>query len=649
MSVQLQLRRGNTSQHSTFTGALAEITVDTDKKTIILHDGVTVGGIPLAPNTAFDVANAAFAAANSGGGGGTTNLTPVFTVANGGYTVANSAYGKANTVHTFTNTVYAAVNSSFSVINAAYAVANAAFNTANSAGGGGSMDYAYVNTSTGAANTYASSVGVAANTYAASVGVSANAYAASLTPDLSPVFTVANAAFDKANSANVLAYNTGIGANAYAASVGVSANAYAASLSPNLSPVFTVANAAFDKANSANVLAYNTGIGANAYAATVGTSTNTYTSATYSTLTQFGSVFGVANGAFAKANSALPASGGTVSGDLVVTGNLTTSGITTFANTQTLLIGDNILSLNADMPVSVAPSENAGIEVGRGSSANVSILWNEGIDKWTFTNDGTAYVQFASNTDVSTVDSRLTSAYGVANAAYGQANTLATSANAYAATVGTSANVYASSVGVAANTYAATVGTSANAYAATVGTSTNNYTSATYTTLTQFGSVFGVANAAYGQANTLATSANAYASTVGTSANAYAATVGTSSNNYIGGLANTAFATQSMTVSSLSDSSGTIAWDASSSRMATVTLSGTGRTVSNPTNLKAGSYVLVVKQDGTGSRTITTWGTAFKWPAGTAPVLSTTASTTDVFSFWCDGTNLYGTFIPDCR
>lgn len=44
----LQLRRGTTSQHSTFTGLSGEITVDTDKKTIVVHDGSTAGGIPLA-------------------------------------------------------------------------------------------------------------------------------------------------------------------------------------------------------------------------------------------------------------------------------------------------------------------------------------------------------------------------------------------------------------------------------------------------------------------------------------------------------------------------------------------------------------------------------------------------------------------------
>ena len=47
-SFAIQLRRGTTSQHSTFTGLLGEITVDTDKDTIVVHDGATAGGIPLA-------------------------------------------------------------------------------------------------------------------------------------------------------------------------------------------------------------------------------------------------------------------------------------------------------------------------------------------------------------------------------------------------------------------------------------------------------------------------------------------------------------------------------------------------------------------------------------------------------------------------
>lgn len=48
MSKQLQIRGGTTAQHSVFTGAVREITVDTNKNTLVVHDGMTVGGFPLA-------------------------------------------------------------------------------------------------------------------------------------------------------------------------------------------------------------------------------------------------------------------------------------------------------------------------------------------------------------------------------------------------------------------------------------------------------------------------------------------------------------------------------------------------------------------------------------------------------------------------
>ncbi len=50
MAKKLQLRRGTTSQHSSFTGAVGEVTVDTDKKVVVVHDGSTAGGVPLAPS-----------------------------------------------------------------------------------------------------------------------------------------------------------------------------------------------------------------------------------------------------------------------------------------------------------------------------------------------------------------------------------------------------------------------------------------------------------------------------------------------------------------------------------------------------------------------------------------------------------------------
>lgn len=53
MSTQVQLRRGSTAEHSTFTGAAGEVTVDTTKKTVVVHDGSTAGGVPLAKESAL--------------------------------------------------------------------------------------------------------------------------------------------------------------------------------------------------------------------------------------------------------------------------------------------------------------------------------------------------------------------------------------------------------------------------------------------------------------------------------------------------------------------------------------------------------------------------------------------------------------------
>jgi len=57
MATELKLRRGTTSQHSSFTGAEAEVTVDTDKETVVVHDGTTVGGYALAREDMSNVPN----------------------------------------------------------------------------------------------------------------------------------------------------------------------------------------------------------------------------------------------------------------------------------------------------------------------------------------------------------------------------------------------------------------------------------------------------------------------------------------------------------------------------------------------------------------------------------------------------------------
>ena len=47
MATQVQFRRGTTAQNASFTGALGEVTVDTDKDTLVVHDGGTAGGFEI--------------------------------------------------------------------------------------------------------------------------------------------------------------------------------------------------------------------------------------------------------------------------------------------------------------------------------------------------------------------------------------------------------------------------------------------------------------------------------------------------------------------------------------------------------------------------------------------------------------------------
>jgi len=67
---------------------------------------------------------------------------------------------------------------------------------------------------------------------------------------------------------------------------------------------------------------------------------------------------------------------------VVIPGNLTVNGTTTSVNSNQVNIGDAILTLNADE--TGAPSQNAGFEVERGTSANVQFIWNETDDRWDF-------------------------------------------------------------------------------------------------------------------------------------------------------------------------------------------------------------------------------------------------------------------------
>lgn len=83
--------------------------------------------------------------------------------------------------------------------------------------------------------------------------------------------------------------------------------------------------------------------------------------------------------------------------DIIVNANFVVNGTTTTVNTETVLIADNIITLNSN--AANTPTENAGIEVERGSLANVSLQWNESIDKWELTSNGTTFYTITTSED----------------------------------------------------------------------------------------------------------------------------------------------------------------------------------------------------------------------------------------------------------
>ena len=92
MATQFQFRRGTTAQTGAFTGAAGEVTVDTDKNVVVVHDGSTAGGFP-APQLSY--VQAAFNAANAAGSSAT--VTAAYNQANTATALAQGAFDSSNT------------------------------------------------------------------------------------------------------------------------------------------------------------------------------------------------------------------------------------------------------------------------------------------------------------------------------------------------------------------------------------------------------------------------------------------------------------------------------------------------------------------------------------------------------------------------
>jgi len=90
------------------------------------------------------------------------------------------------------------------------------------------------------------------------------------------------------------------------------------------------------------------------------------------------------------------------------------------------------------------------------------------------------------------------------------------------------------------------------------------------------------------------------------------------------------------------NSSTAITLDLTNGTVQIITLTGNA-TITMPTATSGKSFIMYLKQDATGSRTVT-WSTV-KWASGTAPTITSTASRQDILSFFADGTNWYGVVV----
>jgi len=79
----------------------------------------------------------------------------------------------------------------------------------------------------------------------------------------------------------------------------------------------------------------------------------------------------------------------TINGNLIVTGN------TSSINSTNTTIWDNVITLNGGLSPGTPPTLDAGIEVDRGTLANVKLLWSETVKAWQLTSDGSTYTNIA--------------------------------------------------------------------------------------------------------------------------------------------------------------------------------------------------------------------------------------------------------------
>ncbi len=402
MTTQVQFRRGTTSQHTTFTGAVGEVTVDTDLDTLKVHDGAVAGGHRIAKFS--DIAAQTIEISDPSSNTitlvpGSTDVTFIgddITVAAAGNTMTFTLNNSIS-IETLTVDEISSSNSSFVNINDGLNV-NGNIQTTSGVvtAAGFTIGSAVINEAE-----LETIDGITAGTVAASkaVVVDANKDAASFR-NLTATGAITGGSF-VIGSADIseaeLETIDGVTAGTVAASKAV------------------VVDANKDAASFRNITATGAVTGGSFVIGSADMNE-----------TDLEKLDGITNGT-AAANKALVADAnidiGTirnlsmtgnmdVGGDLQLDGNLTVSGTTNSVNTTTLEVADALLELSKNN--SGGSDVDAGILVQRGSAGNnAAFYWNEGDDKFkavltTSAGTATAVTDSSTATIVATFEGNIT-------------------------------------------------------------------------------------------------------------------------------------------------------------------------------------------------------------------------------------------------
>jgi RNase P/RNase MRP subunit p29 len=290
----IQFRRGTTTEHSSFTGLAGEVTVDTTKNTVVVHDGSTQGGHALALEGA---------ALSSTTGSFSSNVTV-------GGTLAVTSTTTMGGNLTMTGHILPSANVTYDL---------------------GSSSKMWRDVYIGPGSLYINGKKVIEDD-SGSINVTTDA-----NEDLK--FTTSGTGTLKLISGNGISITGEINATSGDIQIGDHIDMNSSLIKELATPVSST-----DAANKSYVDSTS------ASAVTGGSNAGSFTTLT-------------------------------TSGNATIGGNLTVSGTTTTVNSTQIELGDNIIALNADATGS--PTQNAGIDVERGDSLNVQLLWDETNDKWT--------------------------------------------------------------------------------------------------------------------------------------------------------------------------------------------------------------------------------------------------------------------------